>query len=326
MKFSIIIPVYNVAPYLRDCLDSVLAQTFTDWECVCVDDGSSDGSGEILDEYAAKDARCQVIHRKNCGVSSARNAGIAASMGEWMLFLDSDDVWHPDLIAICAKLIDEYKDAQIVRFGRVRFKDGERINWGDDAGVWRVSARDLSLGIVEGDVLLSFVCNCCHRSVIPRHGFKNYSYGEDLLFRAECLAVATQLVETAQCLYAYRMHSRSATHLPMSKRMLLDRIGYSHEWLQVLQKRPAPTEIWRRIAQGLTETYIQDLLSMKKSEREELWAAWYGMLPKLLRFNDVRGWYRLVASICSRVRSRGVALLLCAIPAELKRLKRMVFR
>ena len=61
--FSIIIPVYNVAPYLRECLDSVLAQTFADWEAICVDDGSTDGSGAILDEYAAKDARFRIVHQ-----------------------------------------------------------------------------------------------------------------------------------------------------------------------------------------------------------------------------------------------------------------------
>ena len=90
--FSIIIPVYNVAPYLRECLDSVIAQTFTDWEAICVDDGSTDGSGAILDEYAAKDKRFRVIHQKNAGVSVARNAAIELMHGDWFLFVDADDV------------------------------------------------------------------------------------------------------------------------------------------------------------------------------------------------------------------------------------------
>ncbi len=89
--FSIIIPVYNVAPYLRECLDSVLAQTFTDWECICVDDGSTDGSGEILDEYAAKDKRFVVVHKANAGVSEARNSALRMAKGEWIWFVDSDD-------------------------------------------------------------------------------------------------------------------------------------------------------------------------------------------------------------------------------------------
>lgn len=89
--FSIIIPVYNVAPYLRECLDSVLVQTFTDWECLCVDDGSTDESGAILDEYAQKDPRFRVFHKPNGGVSSARNLGLDKVRGKWILFVDADD-------------------------------------------------------------------------------------------------------------------------------------------------------------------------------------------------------------------------------------------
>ena len=98
--FSIIIPVYNVAPYLRECLDSVLAQTFTDWEAICVDDGSTDGSGAILDEYAAKDKRFRVIHQANAGVSAARNAALAVITGKWFLFLDGDDLLRNDALSI----------------------------------------------------------------------------------------------------------------------------------------------------------------------------------------------------------------------------------
>ena len=94
--FSIIIPVYNVAPYLRECLDSVLAQTFTDWEAICVDDGSTDSSGVILDEYAVRDSRFRVIHQSNSGVSAARNAALDVAKGKWFLFLDGDDILRAD--------------------------------------------------------------------------------------------------------------------------------------------------------------------------------------------------------------------------------------
>ena len=76
MKFSLIIPVYNVATYLRECLDSILAQTFSGWEAICVDDGSTDGSGAILDEYTVKDKRFHIVHKENGGVSVARNLAI----------------------------------------------------------------------------------------------------------------------------------------------------------------------------------------------------------------------------------------------------------
>lgn len=94
--FSIIIPVYNIAPYLRECLDSVLAQTFPDWEAICVDDGSTDGSGAILDEYAKKDSRFRVIHQPNAGVSVARNMALDTARGKWFVFLDGDDILRND--------------------------------------------------------------------------------------------------------------------------------------------------------------------------------------------------------------------------------------
>lgn len=95
-KISCIVPVYNVEKYLRRCLDSIRAQTFTDFECICVDDGSPDGSGKILDEYAEKDSRFVVIHKDNGGVSSARNAGLDAARGEYVCFVDSDDWMETD--------------------------------------------------------------------------------------------------------------------------------------------------------------------------------------------------------------------------------------
>lgn len=92
---SIIIPVYNTKEYLRHCLDSVLAQTYKDFECILVDDGSTDGSGRICDEYAEKDSRMIVKHKENGGVSSSRNVGIKMANGKWIFFLDSDDEPYP---------------------------------------------------------------------------------------------------------------------------------------------------------------------------------------------------------------------------------------
>lgn len=103
-KISVIVPVYNVEKYLNRCIDSILAQTFTDFELILVDDGSPDNCGKICDEYAAKDSRIHVIHKANGGLSDARNAGIdwtfANSDSEWITFIDSDDWVHPQYLAV----------------------------------------------------------------------------------------------------------------------------------------------------------------------------------------------------------------------------------
>ena len=90
-KISIIVPVYKVEKYLRRCLDSIVAQTFTNWECILVDDGSPDNSGKICDEYAEEDARFRVIHKQNEGVAKARLTAFENSQGELITFIDSDD-------------------------------------------------------------------------------------------------------------------------------------------------------------------------------------------------------------------------------------------
>lgn len=91
MFFSVVIPVYNVEKYLRECVDSILGQSFADFELILVNDGSKDGSGAICDEYAEKDSRVKVIHKENGGLSDARNVGTEAACGEYVVYIDSDD-------------------------------------------------------------------------------------------------------------------------------------------------------------------------------------------------------------------------------------------
>ena len=114
-KVSVIVPVYNVEKLLQRCIDSILAQTFTDFELLLIDDGSKDKSGEICDEYAAKDSRIRVFHKQNGGVSTARNIGIDKAQGEWIYFVDSDDIVLPSALGTFCSLI--YSDSELVMAG-----------------------------------------------------------------------------------------------------------------------------------------------------------------------------------------------------------------
>lgn len=109
---SVVIPVYNVEKYLKECLESVLNQTYKNLEIILVDDGSKDSSGEICDEYAKRDSRIKVIHKKNGGLSDARNAGIDAARGEYITFVDSDDYIEEDMYEFLAKNMEK-ADADI---------------------------------------------------------------------------------------------------------------------------------------------------------------------------------------------------------------------
>ena len=124
---SIVVPVYNVATYLDDCLESLLAQTCADIELICVDDGSTDESGALLDAWATRDGRISVVHKPNGGLSSARNAGIERARGSYVLFVDSDDALEPDAVE-CLLEAFERTGADVVTFGASCF-DGEPTPW-----------------------------------------------------------------------------------------------------------------------------------------------------------------------------------------------------
>lgn len=118
---SVIVPVYNAEKYLRRCIDSVLAQTYTDFELLLIDDGSKDKSGEICDEYAQKDTRVRVFHKENGGVSSARNLGLDNARGEWVAFVDSDDYIEENYL----KSFESNLDADLVVGNMIICEDGK---------------------------------------------------------------------------------------------------------------------------------------------------------------------------------------------------------
>ena len=118
-KISIIVPVYNVEEYIHRCIDSILAQTFTDFELILVNDGSHDQCGKICDEYAENDSRIKVIHKKNGGLSDARNAGLEIAQGEYIGFVDSDDYIEHDMYEKLIEACKEY-NSKLAMCGRYK--------------------------------------------------------------------------------------------------------------------------------------------------------------------------------------------------------------
>ena len=128
MKYlSFLIPVYNVGKWLDACLESIRVQK-GDWECILVDDGSTDGSEEKCDRIAAEDTRFRVIHQKNSGVSAARNRGLEAARGEWIWFIDADDVIHPEALVYLEQKLKQTA-ADFVYFD---YLHGENISFLDE--------------------------------------------------------------------------------------------------------------------------------------------------------------------------------------------------
>lgn len=124
---SVIVPIYNVENYLRQCIDSIISQSYENLEIILVDDGSKDNCGKICDEYAAKDSRIIVIHKENGGLSSARNAGIDICKGEFISFIDSDDFVSKYFIELLYEGVEKYSADIVTCTKSVSFTDGDKL-------------------------------------------------------------------------------------------------------------------------------------------------------------------------------------------------------
>lgn len=214
MFISIIIPVYNVEQYLRDCLNSVVTQTYPDYEVICVNDGSTDGSLAILEEFQNKYNQIKVISQQNRGLSGARNAGIRAAKGDYLFFLDSDDWIEPNTLEILAQ---KQRGEDLVCFnGRRVFEDGRTEE--PDSGIEETKLKGWEY---YGKYALvrrkfHFVCSVLRlyrREYLLEHKlfFEEGIYHEDNLFTPFACYYAQTVKVIPDCLYIYRIREGSIT-------------------------------------------------------------------------------------------------------------------
>ena len=213
MLFSIIIPVYNVEKYLHECLDSVLGQSFPDWEAVCVNDGSTDGSAVILKEYSERDNRFRIVEQQNAGLSAARNTGMEYATGDFVLFLDSDDWLEPKALEILAGSLE---GEEMVCFSGRRYLEEEKRFCPSD----QLEERQYQSGMeyYNENALrhrdFAFVCvvlRAYKRSFLIDNGlrFKEGIYHEDNLFTPLACYYAQGVRVINDCLYDYRVRGNS---------------------------------------------------------------------------------------------------------------------
>lgn len=259
MKFSIIIPIYNVAPYLRACLDSVCAQTFEDWEAICVDDGSTDDCAKIVYEYAAKDNRFVVIHQENAGVSVARNVALNMAKGEWVMMLDGDDRYDVDLLLRLDAAVLKHPDANCFAFSFEEIDiNGSRISV-PNYPVGAVTSGDGILGeCPKGNWRYIHACwdKAYRRSVIEKYQLRFYPgmcMSEDTLFVNKFFTVCDKVVILENEVgYKWLNRGDSATHC-FTARILADdllRFKSMYDWWLV-HKQPGLQKTMRFWASAL---------------------------------------------------------------------------
>ena len=234
-KVTVVIPIYNGSRYLRESIDSALAQAFHDFEIVCVDDGSTDDSAVLLQEYGQ---RIRVVRQENSGQSAARNAGVKLARGEYIAFLDQDDVWYPSKVQSQEAVLDAEPDVVLVHCNFDRIDErGQMLQRG--AGmIERTSALGSSMGQLIGEALIfpsaMMIRKVCYERIGGFHhalqGFEDF----DLIAR---LKEQGRFVMVEERGMAYRMHGSGFTrtggiHVIRSRETFLRRMQalYRGHW------------------------------------------------------------------------------------------------
>lgn len=206
-KISIIIPVYNVEKYLQECMDSVLSQTYTDYEVILIDDGSPDNSGIICDKYANIDSRVKVTHQPNFGVSEARNRGIELARGEWITFVDSDDWVDKDFLKMFE--LEDAPELSISGLRYVRFPEHSTMK------LWTFEETEIDLmkdseSIAKNNLLEygTTFCKAYRKQILDKYSIRfdrNISYHEDHVFFFQYLRHANRVATHKSVGYNYRI-------------------------------------------------------------------------------------------------------------------------
>ncbi len=290
-RVSVIIPVYNQEPYLTECLDSVLAQTLHDIEAICVDDGSTDGSGQVLDEYAARDSRVKAIHQANAGSGPARNAGMDAASGEFIAFMDPDDM-YPD-----AKVLEDLYAAAVANgakacggsFMEFLPNGAERTKYeGPMSGM--VFSQDGFVDYRDWQFDYGYVRFIYSRHMIQRAGirFPAYARYQDPAFFARAMVAAGRFYALRRVTYRCRIHGGGVAWAAAGARRfkaLCDGLRDVAEFAQANGLGELAALQRERVLHNFGELFFDDALC-----RMAKWRAW--RLFKALGFRcRVRRWH-----------------------------------
>ena len=236
MKISVIVPVYNTGKYLNKCIDSILNQTFKDFELILVDDGSTDSSGAICDEYAKKDGRIVVIHKENGGLSSARNAGLDIVEGEYISFIDSDDFITETMLQSMLELAQK-TGAEITITGRInKFELEDRETIGFKLDEEKIYSKEEAIEhlLLRKEIDVSVCDKIFKRALFDHIRFPVGETNEDcaIIFRVFLSANTLAHTNTADYYYCHRNNSISSTLNVKKMLFLLKNAEQNRELIQ----------------------------------------------------------------------------------------------
>lgn len=214
---SIIVPIYNAETCLKSCLDSILSQTYNDFELILINDGSKDKSAEICDYYAALDKRVVVIHKKNAGAGAARNDGLKIAQGDYIGFVDSDDYIDTNMYATLYKVAMEY-NADIVQCGYEKVsQDGKKISQSHYEDKILSKNRECFEEYCKGYNIDNYSpCKIFKKIILDNVYFGDFHYSEDAYFIIQAFLRCNKLVVVKNCFYKYVQTENSVCRRPFN--------------------------------------------------------------------------------------------------------------
>ena len=271
---SIIVPVYNTGEYLAPCLESLITQTYNNIEIILVDDGSTDGSGAVCDEFANKDDRITVIHQGNGGVSAARNAGLTQVAGAYLTFVDADDRLVPQAVETAMDYLLK-NDADMVTYGwQKQFSDDGHTE--NQCAPFEASC---DRPMVIREVLMNYSAYgggypwnklwriSAFSNQLPRFAPDLY-YFEDLEWVIRMLLRVRKIVVCPECLYLYRIHSNSVSNTPVKAERR--ELGYHHSVEQIIEDLTALPELQSWFFQKYAPEIVNGILFSIKNRYSQL--------------------------------------------------------
>lgn len=315
-RFSVIVPIYNVEKYLSECVDSILSQTFADFEIILVDDGSPDKSGEICDEYALKNSKIKVIHKDNGGLSDARNAGINAAEGEYLIFIDSDDFYDDnEFLEKLDKIIAE-NHADVAVYSMKHFYNNDsnyvssRVIFTDPK--WNSLdsyEQTITELLKENKFVISACSNAVKREIILERQlfFKKDIVSEDIEWAMRLYSKEMNLAFLKEQPYIYRAGREGSITSSMKEKNFIDLFGIIAQYAEKFSQSKSNTEklllnyiayqyvilcglIVRAKDRKFKKEFIKNLIKYK-------WLMEYDLCPKVKKAKKVYSFFGLRAMI-----------------------------
>lgn len=303
---------------MGECLDSMLNQTFADWECICIDDGSTDRSGRIADEYARRDSRLKVVHKTNGGEGSARNAGLEVADGDWIYFIDADDVIAQRTLEICNRAIDKFPETQLASVKMLQFQENNSPDWPSYLGGFE--NIDITEKIDNRVFGLSVWTNAYRKNLIRDLRFSDLKVGADRVFVAQVIEKARNVTLCDYVGYGYRTRMTSISNVAMNAIKFTADLEHRIFWINIFKNTAKlySRDILDKFAKDVAEYMAHCFFSMSKQARQDSIKLWCDALKECSKSTLFNRQISLRMGICGALRSQVISWLLCYFPYWLK--------